>query len=230
MHYLQAPVAEALDNLCAGLILISAFAMVATRQVQGVVRYFVAQSSLLVAACFLLAYSRHSMHLWVLGALTLAAKVIAIPWILRFLLPGDFYERREITQAVNIPASLLVCLALTIAAELFVGPVAQANPDPVIRTNLPLGLACVLIGSYSLVARREAVPQLIGILAMENGSFLAGIAIASELPLIAELGVAVGVMLIAIVVGLLTRDITGTIGTSEAATMSELKEEATSWR
>jgi hydrogenase-4 membrane subunit HyfE len=65
---------------------------------------------------------------------------------------------------------------------------------------------------------------------MENGAFFAGIAIANELPLIAELGVAGGVILIVIVVGLLTRSIRKTLGTTEAATLRELREEATSWR
>jgi hydrogenase-4 component E len=218
---------EALNTLSAGLILISAFGMVATRQVQGVLRFFVAQSVLLAACSFLLAYSRASVHLWALGAITIVAKVLAIPWVLRRLLPAEFYERREIAQAVNIPTSLLLALLLTIVAEVLMGPIVAATHDPVIRVNLPIGLAGILIGAYSLVARREAIPQLIGILAMENGAFFAGVAIASELPLIAELAVAVDVVLIAVVVGLLTRNIRETVGTTEAATLDELKEETT---
>ncbi len=218
---------EALNTLSAGLILISAFGMVATRQVQGVLRFFVAQSVLLAASSFLLAYSRSSVHLWALGAITIVAKVLAIPWVLRRLLPAEFYERREIAQAVNIPTSLLLALLLTIVAEILMGPIVAATHDPVIRVNLPIGLAGILIGAYSLVARREAIPQLIGILAMENGAFFAGVAIASELPLIAELAVAVDVVLIAVVVGLLTRNIRETVGTTEAAALDELKEETT---
>ncbi|MGC1371621.1 MAG: hypothetical protein WA824_05740, partial [Candidatus Sulfotelmatobacter sp.] len=150
---------DALNTLCAGLILISAFAMVATRQVQGVLRFFVAQSALLAASSFLLAYSRMSIHLWALGAITIIGKVLAIPWVLRRLLPAEFYERREIAQAVNIPTSLLLALMLTVVAELLVGPIVAATHDPVIRVNLPIGLAGILIGAYSLVARREAIPQ-----------------------------------------------------------------------
>jgi len=218
---------EALNTLSAGLILISAFAMVATRQVQGVLRFFVAQSVLLAGSSFLLAYSRASVHLWALGAITIVAKVLAIPWVLRRLLPAEFYERREISQAVNIPTSLLLALLLTIVAEVLMGPIVAVTHDPVIRVNLPIGLAGILIGAYSLVARREAIPQLIGILAMENGAFFAGVAIAPELPLIAELAVAVDVVLIAVVVGLLTRNIRETVGTTEAAALDELKEDAT---
>jgi len=221
---------QALNTLCAGLILIAAFAMVATRQVQGVVRFFVVQSLLLTASCFLLGYSRGSIHLWALGAITIACKVIAIPLVLRRILPGDYYERREISQAVNIPASLLIALLLAIAAEFLAGPLVTAANDPVIRVNLPIGLAGVLIGVWSLIARREAIPQLIGILAMENGAFLAGIAIASELPLIAELAVAIDIVLIAVIAGVLTRTIRETLGTTEAAGLKELKEEPVSWR
>ncbi|HUA83947.1 MAG TPA: hypothetical protein VMB85_08820 [Bryobacteraceae bacterium] len=223
-------ISEALNTLCAGLILISAFGMVATRQVQGVLRFFVVQSFLLAVSSGVLGFNRNSVHLWTLAAITIVTKVIAIPWVLRRLLPGDYYERREIAQAVNIPASLLLALLLTILSEFLVAPIAAATNDTVIRVNLPIGLAGVLIGAYSLMARREAIPQLIGILAMENGAFFAGIAIAPELPIIAELAVAVDVVLIVVVVGLLTRTIHKTLGTTEAASLSKLKEETPLWR
>jgi hydrogenase-4 component E len=145
-------------------------------------------------------------------------------------LPSEVYERREIEQVLNIPSSLLLALLLAIAAEFIVGPIAGISSDPVIQVNLPIGLAGVLIGGYSLVARREALPQLIGILAMENGAFFAGIAIVPELPLIAELAIAIDVVLIAVVVGVLTRTITREIGTTSPALLAELKEEPRPWR
>ncbi|MGH9646809.1 MAG: hypothetical protein ACRD4E_08345, partial [Bryobacteraceae bacterium] len=172
----------------------------------------------------------HVFDLWALGAITVTAKVIIIPWVLKRTLARELYVRREISQAVNIPSSLLLALLLAIGSEFLVGPVASATGNPVIEVNLPIGLACVLIGAYSLVARREAIPQLLGILAMENGAFLAGIAIAPTLPLIAELAIATDVVLIAVIVGLLTRTIERTMGTTEAAALSELKEETAEWR
>ena len=226
----HAELIDGLNALLAGFILLTAFAMVATRQVLGVLRFFVLQSIFLAAASLLLGFGRSSIHLIALGAITVAAKVIAIPWVLRRMLPGDLYERREINQVINIPSSLLLALFLSIAAELLVSPLLAIASDPVIHVNLPIGLACLLIGAYSLIARREAIPQMVGILAMENGAFLAGIAIAPDLPLIAELAIAVDVILIAVVIGVLTRNITQTIGTTEAASLSELKEETEVWR
>jgi hydrogenase-4 component E len=226
----QTQLIEGLNALSAGLILLTAFGMVATRQVQGVMRFFVVQSLFLSASAFLIGFSRNSIHLLALGVITIAAKVIAIPWVLKRTLPGDLYERREINQAINIPSSLLIALLLAIAAEFLVSPLLAITPDPVIHVNLPIGLAGILIGAYSLIARREALPQMVGILAMENGAFFAGIAIAPDLPLIAELAIAIDVILIVVVIGVLTRNITRTIGTTEAASMSELREEPQSWR
>ena len=220
----QTQLIEGLNALTAGLILLTAFGMVATRQVQGVMRFFVVQSLFLAASAFLIGFSRGSIHLLALGAITIAAKVIGIPWVLKRTLPGDLYERREINQVINIPSSLLLALLLAIAAEFLVSPLLATTQDPVIRVNLPIGLAGILIGAYSLIARREALPQMVGILAMENGAFFAGVAIASDLPLIAELAIAIDVILIAVVIGVLTRNISQTIGTTEAASMSELRE------
>src|ERR1700733_4605186 len=118
----QMSVPEALNTLSAGLVLISAFAMVATRQVQGVVRFFVIQSLLLAISCFLLGSSEHSIHLYALGAITVVAKVIAIPWVLKRTLARELYVRREIDQVFNIPASLLAALLLAIVSVLLVNP------------------------------------------------------------------------------------------------------------
>jgi len=223
-------VAAALNTLSAGLVLISAFAMVATRQVQGVIRFFIIQSLLLSASCFLLGSSQNSYHLYALGTITVVVKVIVIPWVLKHTLAPELYVRREIDQSFNIPASLLVALFLAILSFLFVSPITALTSDSTIQINLPIGLAGVLIGAFSLVARREAIPQLIGILAMENGAFFAGIAIAAELPLIAELTVAFNVILITVIIGLLARRMKETIGSTEAAALTELKEEPSSWR
>ena len=221
---------DGLNALTAGLVLLTAFGMVTTRQVQGVIRFLVVQSLFVAASAFLIGFDRRSIDLIALGAIMIASKVITIPWVLRRTIPGEVYERREINQAVNIPSSLLLALLLAIAAEFLVTPLLETTSDPVIHVNLPIGMAGLLIGAYTLIARREAIPQLIGLLAMENGAFFAGISIAPDLPLIAELAIAIDVVLIAVVVGLLTRNITETIGTTEAAALSELREEPQPWR
>ena len=214
-----------LGALVAGLFLLSAFGLVAMRQVLASLNIFIVQSILLAVSASLLGVLHNSVHLYAVAAITLATKAILIPWLLRRTVSQEMYARREISQVLNIPTSLLISLALTILAYFVVSPLLSISAEPFIKTNLPIGLAGLLLGSYVVIVRREAVPQVIGILSMENGAFLAGVAIAPSLPLIAELAAAFDVLIIALVMGLLTRRIHQRIGTTAVGRLASLREE-----
>lgn len=218
-------VVGSLNALAGGLFLLSTFALVATRQVQGCLRFFIGQSIFLVASAVVLGVQPLSWHLLGVGLVNLITKPLVIPWALRRLVHEEVYTRREISQALNIPASLLIALALAIAAYFLAAPLLSAVDDRWAAVNLPIGLAGLLLGGYTLAVRGEAVPQLIGLLSMENGAFFAGIAIAPNLPLIAELAVAFDVLVLAFVIGVLTRAIYEHIGTTEAGALAALKEQ-----
>jgi len=215
-----------LNALVGGFFLLSAFGLVATRQMQGCLRFFIIQSLLLAASALLLSFFYGSPHLWIVGLLNLLTKPLLIPWLLRRTVREEVYPRREISQVLNIPASLLIALALAIVAYFLARPLLAAVEGSVAETNLPIGLAGLLLGIYTLAVRREALPQLIGLLAMENGAFFVGIAIAPELPLIAELVTAFDVLILAFVVGVLTRTIHEHIGTTEVGALAALKEDS----
>jgi hydrogenase-4 component E len=121
---------------------------------------------------------------------------------------------------------LLIGLALTVLAYLVATPLLRALGDSgYAEVNLPIGLAALLLGIYTLAVRREAVPQLMGLLAMENGAFFAGIAIVPGLSLIVELAIAFDAFMLAFVMGLLTRAIHEHVGTTEAGALAVLREE-----
>ena len=114
----------------------------------------------------------------------------------------------------------MIALGLTVAAYLIAGPLLTAQTE-FVRVNLPIGLAGLLLGAFTLVTRREAVAQLIGLLAMENGAFFAGVSIAPGLPLIAELAASFDVLVIVLVMGILSRAIHEHVGTTDIATLVE---------
>jgi hydrogenase-4 component E len=134
--------------------------------------------------------------------------------------------RREITQVVSIPVSLLFSMALTIGAYFFSLPwLRSATALDASSINVPIGLAGLLIGAYTLTTRREAIPQILGLLAMENGAFFAGIAIAPDLPLITELALAFDVLIFIFVSGVLTGVIHEQVGTTAVGKFTKLREE-----
>ena len=110
--------------------------------------------------------------------------------------------------------SLLIAAVIIVLAYFVASPLLSAVEVPFARINLPLGLAAIFLGAFTIVVRQEAVPQLLGLLAVENGVFFAGIAIVPTLPVIAELAAAVDVPVIALVVGLLARRIHRRLGTT----------------
>jgi hydrogenase-4 membrane subunit HyfE len=222
---LATPLQQQLNDLTLGLFLLTGFGMTVARQVQATLVAFIAQALLLAASSLLLGLHPISRHLLALTAVTLISKPILIPILLRRLVPGEVYTKRELTQPINITTSLLIALALAVAAYFFSLPLVRAGIPLLSSGNVAIGIAGLLVGLYQVVARNEAVPQLLGILAMENSAFLAGVAIAPDFPLIAELVIAFDVPLLVLIVGLLTRALHERIGSTDTATLVALREQ-----
>lgn len=215
-----------LNALAGGFFLLSAFGMVATRQVQGCLRFFILQSIFLASSALFIGLRPLSWHLIAVAIINLINKPLLIPWLLKKTVSEEVYTRREIAQVLNIPTSLLVALGLTFGAYFLASPLLQVGAELSAPVNLPIGLATLLLGAFTLTVRREAVPQLLGLLSMENGAFFASIAIAPELHLFVELVVAFDVLIAVFVIGVLTRAIHERIGTTEVGSLAILKEDS----
>jgi hydrogenase-4 component E len=218
------PLLFALDALTGALFLLTALGVVATRQVLASLQLFILQSLLLTISAVLLGIATGSHHLFAVAAITIATKTLLIPWLLRHTVSAEVYRTREIERVLNIPSSLLLAAGLIVLAYAVANPILGAVEVPFGRSNLPLGLAAIFLGAFTIAVRREAVPQLLGLLAVENGVFFAGIAIVPDLPVIAELAAAVDVPVITLVVGLLTRRIHATLGTTSVGGLAALRE------
>ena len=141
--------------------------------------------------------------------------------MLRRLLSREIYTVREIDQSVNIPMSLLIAMGLILFGFFVAHRILGAEPGSAFAaTNVPVGLAGLLLGAYTVAVRREAVAEMLGLLAIENAAFFAGIAMVPDLPLIAELAAAFDLLLIATVLGVLTRAIGERVGTTEVARLA----------
>lgn len=215
-----------LNALVVGLFLLTAFGIVAMRQVQGCLNLFIVQSLLLAASAALLGSRYHSMHLYGVAVVNLISKPVIVPWLLRKSSPAEVYTRREVNQALNIPTALLIALALAILAYFLAQPLLGAVAAEFRGPNVPIGIAGLLLGAFTITVRREAVPLLIGLLSMENGAFLAGISISRNLPLLVELAIATDGLIIVFIMGVLTRAVQRQIGTTAVGELASLKETA----
>ena len=164
---------ENVNALACGLFLLTAFGIVAMRQARGCLHLFILQSLLLAGSAALLGLRFGSGHLYGVAMVNLISKPIIVPWLLRRTAPAQIYTRREIDQVLNIPTALLIALALAIGAYFLGETLARAVAPEYRGPNIPIGIAGLLLGAFTLTVRREAMSLLIGLLAMENGAFLA---------------------------------------------------------
>jgi hydrogenase-4 component E len=215
---------ENLNALAAGLFLLTAFGIVAMRQARGCLHLFIAQSLLLAGSAALLGLRFDSGHLYGVAVVNLISKPIIVPWLLRKVAPAGLYTRREIDQGLNIPTTLLIALALAIGAYFLGVPLASAVGPGYHGPNVPIGIAGLLLGAFTLTVRREALPLLIGLLAMENGAFLAGISIAHDLSMLVELAIATDGLIIVFIVGVLVRAVAKQVGTTAVGELASLRE------
>jgi hydrogenase-4 component E len=213
-----------LNALAAGLFLLTSFGIVAMRQARGCLHLFITQSLLLAASAALLGLRFDSGHLYGVALVNLITKPIIVPWLLRRVAPAELYTRREIDQVLNIPTALAIALALAIGAYFLGVPLARAVGPEYVGPNVPIGIAGLLLGAFTLTVRREALPLLIGLLAMENGAFMAGISIAHDLSMLVELAIATDGLIIVFIVGVLVRAVEKHVGTTAVGELANLRE------
>ena len=214
--------AGVLLDLCGVLMLLLAFACLASKLFNRYVAYYGAQSVVLSFAAATAAVAFHSAELWILAALTLAIKGIAIPVAARRLLVRRLALKRDTAMSTGLSTSLIAGGALTAFAYLVTRP-ALLPHGTVAAAVVPLSTAVILLGALSMVVRRHTIAQLIGWLIVENGVFLGGITLVSTFPFIVEAGIfldlVAGVLMMVVFVSGLTRQLAG----ASADEMKELR-------
>jgi hydrogenase-4 component E len=221
VQYLSASsAAGVLLDLAGAVILLLAFACLASKLFNRYVVYYGAQSVVLAFAAGVSAAAFHSTELWILAGLTLAVKGIAIPVAARRVLMPRLVVRRDAAMSTGLSTSLLAGGALTAFAYLVTRP-ALLPHGTVATAVVPLSTAVILLGALAMVVRRHTVAQLIGWLIVENGVFLGAITLVATFPFIVEAGIfldlVAGVLIMIVFVSGLTRQLA-------QASADELKE------
>lgn len=208
-------------TLCAAGMLVSAFLMVGQKALFTAIRLYGAQSMLLGIVATAIAISESRPELFVTAALTVALKAILIPWFLMRMV-DRIGIHREIEPFLNVPASLLVCLGLTVVGYR-VSTGFQEGARGVSHHLIGVALSLLLIGLFLMVTRKKAVTQIVALLTVENAVFLVAVGVTSGMPLIVELGISFDVILAVLVLGILVQRIVGRFESMDVSRLSKLK-------
>jgi hydrogenase-4 component E len=209
-------------NLLAALLLLLAFAMLSQRRILSLINLFAAQGFVLFLSTALVAALTDQKHLYVSAAVTLVLKVILLPWILHRLI-RRLNVKWDVETLINIPTTMLVGILLVILAFNLAAPISQLA-GTVTRSTLGIALASMLLSFMMMITRSKAVPQVIGFLSMENGLFFAATAAVYGMPMVVELGVALDVLVAALILGIFIFEIRERFDTLDTRHLEKLKE------
>lgn len=221
--HLNAALYVQLLNFFAGALLLSAVLVLWRRELLMIIRVFALQGIALAGLVAVLAAEQESIELGVLAAGVLVLRAGVLPAFLRRALAASGEDRRETRPLVNVAASLLAAAVLTLLALAVSQPLVELAPSPATHA-VPIGIAVVLIGFFVLVTRRRALSQLVGFLLMDNGITAVGFLTTAGIGLVVEIGVALDVLLVVLVLQILTGRMREVFGGTDLDELSELRD------
>ena len=210
-------------DLCAAIMLLLGFAMLAQRRILSLINLFMMQGAVLFASTVIVAYTTKQSHLYWSAALTLTLKVLALPWILHRLI-RKLSVKWDVETMINIPTTMLVGIALVVVAFNVAQPISQLS-GTIMRATIGIALACILLSFLMMITRSKAVPQVIAFLAMENGLFFAATSATYGMPMVVELGIALDVMVGMVIFGVFFFQIRQQFDSLDIRQMERVKDE-----
>jgi len=215
--------AAQLNSLLAALILLTAFALVVQRRMNALLHIFAWQGFLLAVSTAVVGFVGGAHHLYISSILTLAIKVILLPYILHILIQ-KLKIHKEIDSVINVPTTMLIGIVLVIYSYHLTAPIRELS-TLVTRSTIAVALATFMLGFLMMITRKHAVTQIIGFLAMENGLLFAATSATYGMPLVVELGVALDLLIAAFIFGMFFFHIRTTFDSLDVDQMARLKEE-----
>jgi hydrogenase-4 component E len=201
-------------EILAATILVTSFLIVSSRSLLFYVRLFAMQSFFLGVVALSVALGYGETHILIAAALTLAVKAVIIPMALTKII-DRIKVHKEVDFAVNITTSLLLCALLVIVADSVAQPILEEQRTSALTVSrvLPISIAVMMIGLFIMIARKQAISQVIGLLTMENGVFLSGLSITYGMPMIVEIGIFFDIFVAVLILGVFVFRINHTFDT-----------------
>ena len=227
MHIFQNPeFGDKVVTLMAALVLVLQLAMTAQKWVITNIRIFGVQSLLLAFIAATIAVFNGASHLFIAAILTLLVKAILVPILLERLV-YRIEIRQETDPWINAPLSVVISGGLTligyIVAESFYRPEHTAGAASLGHNTLAVAISLFLIGFFAMINRRKALTQVLALLSLENGLFLATISLTYGMPLIVELGIFFDVLVAVLVLGILVYRIRDSFESMDVSQMRRLR-------
>ena len=164
-----------------------------------------------------------SAHIACLAVMSILLKGGVFPRLLLRLMEQT-NVRREMEPFVGYSASILVGIAMLVAALWISSRLPTHEVGPAVPVALPVALWTIFVGLFIIVARRKAISQVLGYIVLENGIFVFGVALAGGMPFLVEMGGLLDVFVAVFVMGIAIFHINREFEHIDTDRMAELKD------
>lgn len=167
-------------------LFITVLLMAAAKRISTCIVLFSMQCAVMTAQILATAWVHRSAEAYGVACLVFAVKVLAIPYVLFRIVEG-LKTAREVKSSTTPAQSAYIACALILLSFFAV--------EPYVRTlrldedMLAAAVALVLTGAFLMVSRKKALMQVVGLLVLENGIFLAALTTTFGMPLVIEIGI-----------------------------------------
>ncbi|MGE5321724.1 MAG: hypothetical protein ACM3SW_02605 [Actinomycetota bacterium] len=183
------------------LIFLTLLLLAGSKRLSTCISLFMVQSAVIAAQVFAIAHLHHSTEAFLIGFMVVAMKVVAIPYVL-FYLVRKLRTTRDVNASLSPAPSVFVAAALILVS--FSAVQSYAVELNVARDPLAAAVAIMLMGCFLMITRNKALAQILGLLILENGIFMAALVTTFGMPLVIEIGVAFDVLIGVFLMGLFT--------------------------
>jgi hydrogenase-4 component E len=216
----KGPAGEILDVLTL-ILLGSAVLIVSAPSPRRAIVLLAAQSAALAGVAVVVAVLSGSREIYLSVALTLAIKGIVLPLVL-LQVSRVAGARDASAMYLGRRTATIAALGLVLLAYGLVQP--QAVEGTLITGSyFPTSVALVLVGGLIMVLRKKALIQVIGLIVVENGAYVAAMATTNGLPLVVELGVAFDLFVTVTLLGSIAFHIGAATETLDTSTFRRLR-------
>jgi len=215
-HYEQAIL------VLSALILYTSFGLLAQTRLLNLINIFAWQGALLAATAGLVAFVSEQPHLYISALLTLLLKALLIPWMLRHQVL-ELNLHHEVEKLTYPTLTLLGGVAVVTFCYYVAIPIENLSTS-ITRNTIAVSLSNVLLSMLLIISRRQAVSQVVGFMAMENGLFFSALVATYGMPMIVELGIAFDVLVAAVLFGVFFFHIRENLDSLDVDQMNRLTE------
>lgn len=196
---MSAALAYDVAHLIGGGVLLASFLLLYQRRVSALVGVLAVQGALVALAALWQGFVRAEGHLFATAIIAFAAKGVLVPLLLQRMVTRLGLDR-AVETALPVGASLAAGVGLVVLSVLVMLPATAGSAGALARVDMAIALSVLLLGVLMMATRRTAIPQVVGLIAVENGLLLGAVGIAG-LPLLLELSIAALVLVLVLVSG-----------------------------